>query len=262
MIVRKTKSIVTSVLFAALFVAAGIWGCLPGSTALLIDKITNCDEGDNPITEGLLDVQVAEAYVMKVYLINMLTQTASTAEFRAEANFIDVKEIHNWFEVENKNIKIPLDPTFFPTKQKPYVVKVFLPLRPELAADFTGAAGVGGGGGTTATALPQSSPLSFQLIPPTMVSAWKKVVPNILKANGLKRLRIISHIKFVGYTRAGYTITSQEITFPIYICDNCLNNQDPKKPAPACVTTSPTGRCVGQDGICKDTTGQGGEGQP
>lgn len=233
-------------------------GCLPGSTSILIGKITNCREGDQAITEGLLDVQVAESYTMKLSLINMLAVSASSAEFKSEANFIDVKEIKIWFEVANKNIKIPLDPNYFPTKSNPRVLKVFLPLPPSISADFAGLST----GGTTSTSLPQGEDIQFQLIPTNMINAWRKIIPNILKSQGLQRMAIIAHIQFMGQTRAGITITSQEVTFPIYICDNCLNNSDPKNPSLACQYPTNSGLCIGQDGICKETSPEGGGDNP
>ncbi|TNE52209.1 MAG: hypothetical protein EP343_02070 [Deltaproteobacteria bacterium] len=248
-----------SLLFIAL---SSQQACLPGPTSMQVDTITNC--GSEQVSQGIIDVGIADTYFMSVGLINNLATLNDPSTFRPETNVIDLRTAKVWFEYPAEFSRLSLGPELLHTQEAPLTVQISGQLKPSLIADFVGQGGAGGG-----AAAPAGEKVSFYLIPTEVTSIWTQAPEltvtgrtnqDALRQSGAS-FTVRAHITISGLTRGGQIIATPEFTFPIRVCKGCLDNRklSNSKQNALCQNAGGgggTNACAGQDGNCA-TSGEG-----
>ena len=242
-----------SLLFIAL---SSQQACLPGPTSLQIDTITNC--GSEQVSQGILDVSIADTYFFSVGLVNNLATLNDPTIFRPETNVIDLRTARVWFEYPDQFSRATLGSELLRTQDNPLNVKISGQLKPSLIPDF-----IGQGGGAGGAASPAGEKISFYLIPTEVTRVWTQA--GELSATALTNqesfrqsgtsFTVQAHITISGITRGGQIVATPEFTFPIRVCKGCLDNrkESNSKENALCQAAGGGGgtvACAGQDGNC------------
>lgn len=244
--------------------------CAPqGHDALQISGVSECgsDTATNVlVASGVYDISFGTTYSMALQVSNWLAQTSNPAQFKSETNSISVTELQIWFEYPEGFSLAGGGAALYADKSAPYIQRVYFRVEPTTQGDFTGLLA-----NQTQGQQIEASVLQTGIIPRETILLWRnaqELNEAAFPTTGMS-FQVLAHITVVGKTLAGSVVRSEEMPFPIRVCNCCLNGRGATAGAPAVVTACNTAssrgtacretinlgndfanRCPGQDGVC------------